>query len=234
MISIAIVEDDKNAAEKVKHFTEKFFTEQNTEFSIDNFYDGEEFLTKFKNDYSLVLLDIEMPHINGMETARRLRSMNSDSIIVFITNLTQYAINGYEVNATGYLLKPVSYLQFKQTMLRVTNKLTSNKGVRLTLNVDRGIKVVSSNEIIYIETVAHGLVFHCHNEDVFTRKTLKDVELLLEEVGFVRCNHCYIVNLKFVVNVGKDSLTVIGDTELAISRTKKKDVMSKIMEYSRQ
>ena len=107
MARIAIVEDDAECREQLREYVEHYGQENREELEVLCFSDGAELVEGYRPVYDLLLLDIEMPNLDGMTAARRIRQVDSDVLIVFITNMAKYAISGYEVEAPGFMLKPV-------------------------------------------------------------------------------------------------------------------------------
>ena len=116
MYKIAIVDDDKSASEKLKKMISEFGDSYGTELSADEFSDGESLLNSEFIAYDIIFLDIGMEGRNGLEVAKELRARDYKSLLIFCTNLEQYAINGYEVDAMGYLIKPVGEYAFNKNM----------------------------------------------------------------------------------------------------------------------
>ena len=111
-MNIAIVEDEQTNANLLKEHLSRFAIENHTEINTSVFSTGVSFLNSYTPIWDLILMDIEMPHINGIETARKIRERDSEVLIMFITQMAQYAIDGYSVNAVDYVLKPVNYYAF--------------------------------------------------------------------------------------------------------------------------
>lgn len=119
MLRVAIVEDSAGDRIRLRSYLEKFSGECDETIRITEFFDGTSFLESYQSDYDLILLDIEMPHlINGMETAQELRLRDARVLHIFITNVAQYARNGYEVDALDYMIKPVNYYAFALKLKR--------------------------------------------------------------------------------------------------------------------
>ena len=114
MIRIAIVEDDPAYREQLKTYVSNYEKEYEEQFRLSVFTDGLEFIEAFHADYDIVFMDIRMKHLDGMETARKIRLQDHNCIIIFITNLAQYALQGYEVEAMSYILKPIQYFAFSR------------------------------------------------------------------------------------------------------------------------
>lgn len=221
MFSVAIVEDEKEAADVLAEYLEKYGNDNGVKFDCARFSDAEAFLTGFSCQYDIVFMDIEMPCINGLSAAHRLREVDDTVALVFVTNLARYAINGYEVHALDYILKPLTYQSFALKMRKVVNYCTKMNGNSILLTSKGNIKRLLLSGIYYVEISAHSIVFHTESGPVQAYGTLKDVCGKLEGRGFALCNRCYLVNLRYVKNIDGYSLKV-GDEELQISRPQKK------------
>ena len=127
MIRIATVEDDVRDRVALKNHLHRYEKENNQKFSIVEFQDGEDIITNYAAEYDLILMDIEMTFLNGMKAAEKIRELDTDVVIVFITNAPQYAIQGYKVNALDYMLKPISYFSFSETMSRALRKVKTKE-----------------------------------------------------------------------------------------------------------
>lgn len=127
MLKIAIVEDERECQEALIEHLRKYEKDKNEAFIVRIFNDGIDILDDYSADYDLIFLDIHMKYQDGMTTAKRIREVDADAQIVFITALAQYAIEGYKVNALDFILKPVVYEQLAMTMdkvLAVTSSTT--------------------------------------------------------------------------------------------------------------
>lgn len=112
MTRIAIVEDEAAVREQLAGYVQRYTRQYGTQFEVTMFTDGVEILEDYRPVYDIIFLDVEMQHLDGMETARRIRELDSDVLLIFITNMAQYAIKGYAVGALDYVLKPVPYFAF--------------------------------------------------------------------------------------------------------------------------
>ena len=113
MISIAIVEDDKTAHKAIKDYLESYADDNSYSYVISDYYTGQELLTHYRANYDVIFLDIQMPELDGLSAAAEIRKNDKDVIIVFITSLAQYALQGYKVQAYDYIVKPFTFSYFK-------------------------------------------------------------------------------------------------------------------------
>ena len=109
-------------------------------------------------------MDIQMPDINGMDTARRLRGMDRNVLLIIVTSLAQYAIEGYEVAAMDYILKPVQYFSFAMKLTRAIWRLDADAGESLRVANSNGSSRIRLRDILYIEITGHTITYHTHEE----------------------------------------------------------------------
>lgn len=231
MYHIAIVEDEKEFSEQLQAFLLQYGKEQGTEFQISVFYDGAEILDHYeKNKYDVILLDIEMPKVNGMETAEKIRETDEDVVLMFITNMASYAIHGYSVGALDFVMKPVNYYTFSTKMTRALKRVQKKILKPIVLNLSDGVKKIEAKDIYFVEVQNRMLHYHTAEGELVIRGTLQGAEEMLSDYPFIRCNHWYIVNLMHVSEV-KKNIAVVGHHELEISRRNKSAFLKALTEY---
>lgn len=226
---IAIIDDEAENRDLIAAYVKKFAEEANTEIRIDCFSDGEEITENYTPKFDILLMDIEMSHIDGMTTARYIRKLDSDVVIIFITNHLKYAAMGYSVNALGYLVKPVSYFAFSQELAKAMRRINMRMEQYVWLTINGEKLRISQREILYAESVKHKLIIHTLSGDYSLFESLKKFE---EQVGkeFIRCNNCYLVNLRHVTAT-KNGCVIVGGQELQISRPKSKKFLEALTAY---
>lgn len=230
---IAIVDDNRRDLDEIYRRVESVAMAEGYDFEIDAYLDSLGFIEGYKGDYDVIFLDIEMPLYNGMDVAKRIRQTGSDCSIIFITNMPQFAIQGYEVDAIGYIIKPAKLFAIKDVLKKASRvSVRKRNSVNVVLNIKQDVVVLQSPSIYYIEAQGHDLTFYTDKGNYTCRKTLGEIEDLLSEMPFVKCNRCYLVNLKHVQSISNNDIIVAG-TRLAISRNRKKEVVEKFMEYTR-
>ncbi len=230
---IAIVEDDAACKDLLMKFIHRFEEENSVSFACTVFTDGMELITGYQPVWDLILMDIEMPLLDGMSTARRVREADQDVLIIFITQMAQYAMEGYEVSALDYVLKPVNYYAFSMKMKRVLNILQKRSDSFLVIQNQEGAKRLSLNEIFYIEVQGHTLIYHTleGNTSATGSRTIRNLEASLQGNSFVRCSQSFLVNLKYVESIEKDTIRMRNGDLLSISRSRRAPFTEALISY---
>jgi DNA-binding LytR/AlgR family response regulator len=231
LINIAIVEDDEQSAERTKSYIDRFQEQSEHSFSVRHFKDGLDFLANYHSGFNIVFMDVEMPFMNGMEVAKRMRKIDSRAVLIFVTNMAQYAIEGYEVDALDYIVKPVEYFNFSVKLKKAIRHLDDRTEENILLARPNGFVRVAIAGIIYIEVNDHKLLFYTDNAIYEIRGTLSAYESRLTPFGFSKCNHCYLVNLKYIKGVDDEYVTLANGEKLQISRPKRKKFVDDLKEF---
>ena len=234
MIRIAIAEDRESERAKLAQYLERYQRERNCRFEIEAYENGADVVSAYRPGIDILLLDIEMPVLDGMRTARILRERDRSVVIVFVTNLAQYAIQGYEVEALDFIVKPLEWNVFSFRMDRILSRvrrMQREAAAGVTVRAEGGALVrIEVPDLLYVEVSRHLLTYHTLGGSVSTRSTMRDAEKLLADHGFCRCNQCYLVNLRYVKAVD-DEMVTVGDERLRISRSKKKELVKALSEF---
>ncbi len=225
-MKIAIVEDNSASAEKLRGYLRQYGEENQKEFDITLFGDAVSFLDRY-SPFDMVFMDIELPGMDGMEAARRLREVDRQAILLFVTNMARFAVKGYEVDAMDYLVKPVQYGSFSLKLRRALARWEQTSETIL-VSQPNGFQRLLLREIRYLEVSSHKLIYHTTAGPVSGAGTLVEAEEKLHSKGFLRCNKCYLVNYKHVVSVQGSDLVLTGGERLLISRPRKKSFMAEL------
>ena len=230
---VAIAEDDRFCAQQMQDYLSRFAEENAVAIDCRVFSTGTELLATSSGNWDLILLDIEMPEMDGMTTARHIREQNEDVVIVFITQLAQYAINGYEVGALDYLLKPVGYPLFSAKMRRIIQLLSRRQPHSVTISSGGATIRLYLEQLYYIEIRNHTLTYHTVNGNYSATgsKTIRTLEIELAPYGLFRCNQCYLVNLRYVTQIVKDSVMLQDGAKLTVSRSRRKAFLQALAAY---
>jgi len=230
MIQIALVDDDEAASNELQEKLQRFAQENHEQFSISIFHEAVSFLDHYQA-VDIVFMDVEMPYLNGIAAAQKLRQIDEKVALIYVTNYMQYAVEGYEVNALGYLLKPINYARLSSVLKKTLNLLLQEaKG--LLVKTSSGLKKVYPDDLMYIEISGHLIEIHAKSQVLETWGSLKELEKKLPEGRFARPNSNTLVNLSFVKGFESDDLVLSEGSHLPISRRKKKEFIDIFRAYN--
>ena len=224
MIRTAIVEDAAFDRQVLQDCLREYGQETGTELQITEFTGGASFLERYPEDLDLIFMDIMMDGMDGLTTARKLRRRDDKVLLVFVTSMVQYAVQGYSVDAMDFIVKPVTYTGLKLCMDRVVRRLNETAPVRLCFSNREGTHSVDAAEICYIESLEHKIVVHTVQEEIPSDMSLASAEKMVKALPFFRCHVSYLVNLRYVDRISGNDVWVNGD-RLAISRYRRKDFL---------
>ena len=232
MLNIILLEDQEEQAQRLTQMLEKYASiHTDFAYSLRSYNRSVPLLTEYRCDADILFLDIQVPDMLGIEVAKRIRNMDNRVMIIFITMLTQYAIEGYSVGAFDYVLKPIRFEEFSTKMDRVCRVLShQNTSTTLELRTKEEIRRIEADSIAYIEVANHDILIHTDDEVIRQWGNLKTYEEKLLSAHFVRCNACYLVNLKYVRGISGDTVTV-GRDKLTVSKAKRKDFLAAVAQY---
>ena len=179
--------------------------------------------------FDLYVLDILMPGLSGID-AGRLRLQDSDVVLMFVTNMAQYAINGYAVGALDFVLKPVNYYTFSVRFARAITRAEHRENGQILLTLPDCVRRIDTRQIYYVEVQNRMLHYHTELGEFVLRGTMQSAEKELSRYHFVRCNHWYLVNLSHVAEVRREMVVVAG-AELEISRRNRTAFLTALTDY---
>lgn len=233
MVKIGIVDDEKESREQLLSEIRRFEAEYRMEFAVQEYDSARAYLSDPHSGCDILYLDIDMPEMTGMELAERIRETDGEIILIFCTNLQQFALNGYSVSALGFLVKPVqwySHRLYLERALKVLEKRAQRANTpekrRIVIRDGAVSKVVDAASIRYVEVQQHYLFYHIQEEQdgrdtvVKTRGTMQEAADLLVPRGFVRCSSSFLVNLEHITAVSRMNV-YLGEEALPLGRTYK-------------
>ncbi len=230
MIQIALIENSKEDEALFCKIAQEFFQTIKEAYQVHAYENAEDFLASYKKQFHLVFMDIELEKMNGMDAAKELRKLDSDVILIFLTNLAHYAIAGYEVNAMDYILKPITPGAFHLKIPKALALMKQQKKKNIHIFSRNEIHTFSTDELYYVEVQSHRLYYHTSQGIFDVRGAISDVEEDLYPFDFRRCHHSFLVNLKFVTSIQGNEVLVGGDI-LQLSRPKKKVFINELTNY---
>ncbi len=233
MIRIAIVDDDPHDRQVLREHLITYETNSKEKFEISEFDDGEKLVKDYQPAFDIILLDIEMEKMDGMTAAEHVREIDNSVVIIFLTNMPQYAIRGYAVEALDYVLKPVSYYAFEQCLSRALKRRQKRGDAFLRISAGKGtLRRIRLSSIYYVEIQGHTLIYYTKDGEFSTTGAIRDIEQQVND-RFFRCNKCYLVNLEHVESL-KGNFAMVGGYEVQISRAKKKTLLDALNNYLKE
>ena len=230
-MNIAVVDDNLNDRKMILDYLSQFFNESGVDYTTSTFEDGVSFLKDYSFSYDFIIFDIDMPQMSGIDTAKELRKRDSNVTIMFVTNMPQYALEGYSVEAVDYVLKPLSYPDFRLKMKKATRYILRNSVKKVTINTtEDGLITVDSSDIYYVESKLHYIYYHTKKGIYKMRAKLTEVEDILLPYHFARSGGSFLINLAYLEKIDGNEIVVAGET-LPLSRRMKASLMSAFTKY---
>ena len=230
MIHIAIVEDEKSYSDNLKEYLLKYERESGEAIKVSIFSDGDEIVKNYHSQFDIIFMDVEMKFMDGMSAAEEIRKSDTEVVIIFVTNMPQYAIKGYAVEAFDYLLKPVSYFAFSRCLSRAIARKKNRMKKPLILNVRGGTVRVDAENIYYVESNGHNMIYHTAQGDYEAVATMKEIEESLVGMHFFRASKWYLINLTHVEGF-RDGYALLSGASLVVSRARRKDFLEALTAY---
>lgn len=233
MLQIAICDDELFYREKIQKLLEGYLEKRELPYELHSFLSGEAFLNQCENNvkFDIVFLDISMEEIDGIQTAKRIRSFHSDTYIVFVTAFMDYALEGYKVNAVRYLMKDTLAPAMEECMTAILQKM---QVAQVTFAFPEGEKKLYTDNILYVESSGHKAIFHYMEEEPVTYQIydkLDNVERKLEGCHFLRIHKSYLVNMKHIRKVSNYTAYLNTGEELPIPRLRFQTVKEAFVDY---
>ncbi len=229
MFNIAILEDDRQDANKLRGCLDRYALVHGLKFKITVFSDTLQLINSYKSNYDILFADIEMPVMSGMEAARAIRRVDRNVTIVFVTNMAQYAIEGYSVEAFDYLLKPIGDASFELKLKRILAHAQSNIGEKITIRAEGETVSLQTKEILYLEVNGHYIDWHTFEKTYRALGALKSAITMLPK-SFCAISRWYIVNMQHIRSVWGEDVTIETET-LRIGRSYKQEFLQRYADY---
>lgn len=220
MYQVAICEDEKIFLKAQEKLCRDIFNKLNIEYHISIFDNSTGFLKAYsgiQKRYNLILLDIIMDGTNGMELAKTIRKSDKEATIIFITSCKDYALQGYDVKALHYLLKPVDSARLERLIVSDYQKKFQNNFFRFKSGTQN--LRIPINDIISLETVGRRVEITLPDKTYYYSGKLTDLLAELPRNQFVRCHQAFAVNIDNVRELTRQDAVTVTDKTIPVSRT---------------
>ncbi|MCF0148274.1 MAG: response regulator transcription factor [Clostridium sp.] len=225
MFKIALVENEKIHMKVNRCHVEMWSKENNIPISIKEFNTPEEFIFKSfgKETFDLILLDIKFKGLSGIELAKLIRENDTEVGIIFVTSSLEYSLEGYQVNATNYLIKPINKENLYTSLNTAFNNFKMYKKIANSILIKESENIVrlNLNDIIYCESSEHYVYMHTKKKFYKIKKKISDLEKEIKKSYFVRCHRSFIVNINFIKSICNQNVILTNDTIIPISKSKR-------------
>ncbi len=228
-MTVAVVDDDPTSARTLVAHLHRYGRERGVEVAVRTYPDGADLIAGYDLSTDLLLLDVEMPQVDGLTAAARIRERDRDVAIVFLSHAAGHAIGGYAVGAQGYLVKPVQPLALDRELDRALDR-----GRRLAAHpvvLGDGALRVDTAEVVHLEAARQRVLVHTLAGPYTVPGPLKAREAELAGQGFFRCHHAFVVNLAHVVGVQHLTCRMRDRQEVPISRPRRSAFLAALTDH---
>lgn len=232
MINVAICDDNPQDLENVKDIIKNI----NLQTNINEYNTPEDLLKDIDNGivFDAFLLDILLNKDNGIDLARNIRKTHTNTPIFFVTATPQYALEGYEVNALRYYLKPLDKDKLINDLTNLLSQIEKRKNSYITLTNAKGLFKLKIDDIYYIESMLRTICIHTADKSFSAIGKISDFEEQLKNNNFVRVHKSFLVNLAYIKNIYKDTITLDNGTEVLLSKHRSKEIHMKLLSYVKE
>ena len=228
---IAVCDDEKAMLRQLSQYLAQIQEETGERCDLFYYASAEELLAHMPGDIQIILLDISMGDMTGMECAKALRGRGCGAEILFITSMTQYALEGYEVHAFAFLPKPLVYGELKARLTDCFTHLDREKRAILPVDTAGGVELLPIEDILYAEVYQHETSFALPDRKVTGTLQLSQAEARLTPHGFFRCHRSYLVNMARIGRIDSDTLTMPNGVAIPVSRHRRKAFLDAFANY---
>ncbi|MCM1508376.1 MAG: LytTR family DNA-binding domain-containing protein [Ruminococcus flavefaciens] len=234
MIRIGIVDDEKIILDSICETVDNILMKYNVEYKICKFTDGKSLIREYlKHNFDLILLDIDMPNITGIDVARKLRSHDDTVGIIFVTNKDDLVYESIKYGPFRFIKKSQFDIEISEAIEKYLQKRAKRKE-SIIFSTENGKKAIIVSNIEYIEVRSHKLTVHTKSGILEANGNLKDIELNVAQYGFIRIHQSYLVNFKFIDVIRQNSVVLDNGNSLPLSRRRYNDVKKALMRFSRE
>lgn len=229
MLKFAICEDDIKQCQIIENLINN--AKLKGSYKVEKFNSGEALVEAYykQERYSIIFLDMQMGELDGIQTAKIIRKYDKSCLIIIITSIIEYAMDGYSINAYDFILKPVDEAKFFLTLEKAIKKLNKNKVYILQLKEKMAILKLS--DIMYIESNKKKIYIHCEKKIYTNNENITVAEKKLAEEGFIRISRFYLVNMQYIKEIRVKEIILTTGVSLIYSESIRKEIKEKYMDF---
>lgn len=233
MKRVVICEGERFVCNQVERYIKIYGEKHNEEFQIVKFHNGLDTMEYLKKNYhvQILFLDVLLQQENGINIAKTIRITDRKIYIVFLASCIEYALDGYSVSASNYLLKPINYYSIEQELNKIICNLKIQNQDFLIIKNDTGIFKVYMENISFIETSGRNTMVHLTNGNIIlTYRKMKEYEQKLDS-SFYRCHNSYIVNMAFIDKIIQHDIYLLDGEIISVSKPRRKKFIISFNEF---
>lgn len=230
-LRVALVDDDAMQRRHLAALLHRWSEVARVHWSILEFSSGHALSDTYPGDIDLIMADVAMPGIDGFEMARRIRAIDTEVTIVFVTNMANTAVYGYEVGALGFLVKPVGEFALSEELkrcVRQIDRVRLDRRTSIVVATRNGIARIESGSILAVRARGHRITICLVGSEVHTGGTLKQYETVLSELGFVRAHHSVLVNSRHIARVSAQDCVLSDGMVVPVSRRRRRELLDAV------
>ena len=234
MIKFAICDDEPIMVQEISNQLSQYMDGRKiTPYSVTSFSNGCALLESDCN-FDIVFLDIQMEHLNGMETAKMLRQRKNHSLLIFVTVLKECVFDAFEVEAFDYLLKPLDSGHFKRTMDRIIRSLQQRETKNIVVQRGTSCDVILLAEIVYFEVQGRKIYIHQRSGKITDYYDKLDDLAQRIDGRFFRCHRSYLVNIEYVRGCNAGQVILSQGNKIPVSRLRERDLTQALLRYMKE
>lgn len=233
MFRIAICDDSKYDLKELSTALESLKAE-GIEYELKCYSNGPELIRDFEagKRYHLLILDMVMEPVNGIDTAKEIRKNDVSMPILIVTSTMEFALEGYQINAWRYLTKPINQEHFLKVVHEILVAVSEKDKSYFLIENDNGITKIKFDDILYFDSNLHTITVHTIKENYSFRGTIGKIEEAYAEQGFFRIHKSYLVNLMYVQRVSKQTVTLVNGENLDLSKLRAATLHEALLDYA--
>lgn len=220
MIEIAICDDDKLVIDYIVTTLTQISKKNNLYINIHTFTSGMEFISNYNTSksYDIIFLDILLDCLNGIDIAKHIRETNDITKIIFISSSSEYILDGYDVEASNYLIKPLDYEKLNKVFIKAIKSLYNTNSKLLKINQGSKIITLPLSKVLYFEVYNRKVIAILDNSTIEFYSRLSDIEALISNYNFVRCHRSYLVNVCKISQLSSSEITLNNLTKIPVGK----------------